>query len=222
METIQKDLFDFLSELKLNNNKPWFEANKPWYEESRQNMILFIESLVAKVRTVEPIVEKDARKYVGRIYRDLRFSKDKTPYHTYFNALIERGGDGKKCPLYLHLEPGNSFLAGGIWQPEPALLKQVRQEIDYNGSVLHEIITTKKFIKYFNQLSGDKLLRPPKGYEPDNVNLELLKLKQYIVHRQFDEPSVLSAAFQAEILLTYNAAIPFFRFFDQVKLSSYL
>lgn len=218
METISADLFDFLRELRLNNNKPWFEANKSWYEKSRANMITFIGSLVAEIKIVEPIVEKDAKKYVGRIYRDLRFSKDKTPYHSYFNALIERGGDGKKCPLYLHLEPDNCFLGGGIWQPEPDLLKRVRQEIDYNGSVLHEIIENKKFIKFFHELSGDKLLRVPKGYEPDNLNLELLKLKQYIVHRRFNEDLVISAAFQTEILSTYDAAIPFFAFFDQVKL----
>jgi uncharacterized protein (TIGR02453 family) len=182
-------------------------------------MISFIGSLVAEIKTFEPIVEKDAKKYVGRIYRDLRFSKDKTPYHSYFNALIERGGDGKKCPLYLHLEPDNCFLGGGIWQPEPDLLKRVRQEIDYNGSVLHEIIENKKFIKYFQELTGDKLLRVPKGYEPDNPNLELLKLKQYIVHRRFDEHLVVSSVFLTEILLTYDTAIPFFTFFDQVKLS---
>ena len=219
METISADLFDFLRELRLNNNKPWFEANKGWYEKSRANMVSFIGSLVLEIKTVEPIVEKEAKKYVGRIYRDLRFSKDKTPYHSYFNALIERGGDGKKCPLYLHLEPGNCFLGGGLWQPEPDLLKRVRQEIDYNGSVLHEIIENKKFIKFFHELSGDKLLRAPKGYEPDNPNLELLKLKQYIVHRRFDEKLVISGAFQTEILSTYDAAIPFFTFFDQVKLS---
>ena len=107
-------------------------------------------------------------------------------------------------------------MGGGIWDPPPAKLKMIRQEIDYNSAGLKKIINTKEFLKYIGKISGAKLSRPPKGYDADNPNVELLKFKQLFVERDFDNDLVLSKYLIPEILKTYRAALPFFGFFDAV------
>jgi uncharacterized protein (TIGR02453 family) len=215
MSTISTDSFRFLNQIKLNNNKPWFEKNRPEYERARAEFLLFITKLLAGIRKIETIPEKEPAKYIQRIYRDIRFSKDKTPYKSFFSSIIERGPENIKCPLYLHIQPGRSMMGGGVWDPSPEKLKMIRQEIDYNGVDLQKIIHAKDFLKQFGKISGSKLSRLPKGYEADNPNIELLKYKQFIFERSFDDELVLSKQFIPEILKSYKAAIPFFRFFDQ-------
>jgi uncharacterized protein (TIGR02453 family) len=217
MQHIDSSTLQFLSELKENNNKPWFEANKPRHETARENVIAFIADVAIAVRKNEPILEKEPKKYVGRIYRDLRFSKDKTPYHSFMSGLIDRGADGQKCPLYINIAPGNTFVGGGIWQPEPELLKAVRQEIDYHSSEFNKIISNKTFKKYFSLMEGEKLARPPKGYEAQNPNIELLKLKQYVIHSPFDDKEVTSKKFGEAVMAVYHAALGFYQFLDVAK-----
>jgi len=214
MSVITKETIHFLKQIKLNNNKPWFEKNRPAYEKARSEWLAFVTRLVEGIRKIEPIPEKEPSKYIHRIYRDIRFSKDKTPYKTHFSAIIERGLENRKCPLYLQIQPGRSLMGGGIWDPPADVLKMVRQEIDYNSAGLKKIINAKEFLKYFGKISGSKLVRPPKGYEPDNPNIELLKFKQLYVERSFDDELVLSGQLLPEILKTYKAALPFLGFFD--------
>jgi uncharacterized protein (TIGR02453 family) len=149
-----------------------------------------------------------------RIYRDIRFSKDKTPYKSHFSSIIERGPENRKCPLYIQIQPGRSMMGGGIWDPSAEALKKVRQEIDYNSASLRKIINAKSFLNYFGKISGARLSRPPKGYEADNPSIEFLKFKQLYVERNFDDELVLSPHLIPEILKTYKAALPFFAFFD--------
>jgi uncharacterized protein (TIGR02453 family) len=214
---IQQSTLNFFKEIKENNNKPWFEQNKPRYEVAKANYLSFMEELLVEIRKIEPIHEKDLKKYASRIYRDIRFSKDKSPYKNNISSLIERAPDYKKCPFYLHIQPGESFMGGGIWQPEPDLLSKVRQEIDYNGSEFNSILNKKPFVDLFGKLSGDALVRPPKGYDADNPNIELLKLKQYIVSKNFSDEVVTSKHFITELCTCYQVALPFFYFFDVVK-----
>jgi uncharacterized protein (TIGR02453 family) len=215
MATISKESFRFLNQIKQNNNKPWFEKNRPEYERARAEFLLFMTKLLAGIRKIESIPEKEPAKYIQRIYRDIRFSKDKTPYKSFFSSIIERGPENRKCPLYLHIQPGRSMIGGGVWDPSPETLKMIRQEIDYNGVVLQKIIHSNVFLKQFGKISGSKLSRLPKGYEADNPNIELLKYKQFIFERSFDDELVLSKQFIPEILKSYKAAMPFFGFFDQ-------
>jgi uncharacterized protein (TIGR02453 family) len=214
---IKQSTLDFFKEIKENNNKPWFEENKFRYEAAKENYLNFIEELLVEIRKIEPIYEKDLKKYASRIYRDIRFSKDKSPYKSCISGLIERAPDYKKCPFYIDIQPGGSFIGGGIWQPEPELLSKVRQEIDYNSSEFNKIINKKSFIDLFGKITGESLVRPPKGYEADNPNIELLKLKQYIVHRNFSDEMVTSQHFIKELTICYEEALPFFHFFDVVK-----
>ena len=214
MSIITKDTFHFLKEIKLNNNKPWFEKNRPRYEKARAEYLGFVTKLTEGIRKIESIPEKEPVKYIQRIYRDVRFSRDKTPYKSHFSSIIERGPENRKCPLYIQIQPGGSMMGGGIWDPSAETLKMVRQEIDYNSPKLKRIINAKSFLNYFGKISGAKLTRPPKGYEADNPAIELLKFKQLYVERSFDDELVLSPYLVPEILKSYKSALPFFIFFD--------
>jgi uncharacterized protein (TIGR02453 family) len=214
MPVISKESFQFLQQLALNNNKPWFEKNRSRYEKARAEWIAVVSKAVEGILKIEAIPEKEPAKYVHRIYRDIRFSKDKTPYKKFFSAIIERGPEDRKCPLYLQFQPGRSMIGGGIWDPPPETLKKIRQEIDYNAIGLKKIIHSREFLKYFGKISGDRLSRPPKGYEPDNPNIEILKFKQLFVQRMFDDELMLSKQLIPEIIKSYKAALPFFNFFD--------
>jgi uncharacterized protein (TIGR02453 family) len=214
MPVMSKESFHFLQQIAQNNNKPWFEKNRPRYEKARAEWVATVGKVVDGILKIESIPEKEPEKYVQRIYRDIRFSKDKTPYKKFFSAIIERGPEHRKCPIYLHFQPGRSMMGGGIWDPPAEVLKKIRQEIDYNSIGLKKIIHSSAFLKHFGKISGDKLARPPKGYEADNPNIELLKFKQFFVQRIFDDELVLSAELVPEILKSYKAALPFFEFFD--------
>ncbi len=214
MAIISSETFSFLNKLKSNNNRPWFEKNRALYEKARAEYLGFTTSLVEGIRKIESIPEKEPAKYMHRIYRDIRFSKDKTPYKSHFSSIIERGPENQKCPVYFHIQPGKSMMGGGVWDPSSDTLKKIRQEIDYNSAGLKKIINKKDFIKYFGKIYGDKLSRPPKGYEADNPNIEFLKFKQLYIQRSFDDDLVLSKQFIPELLKSYKAAMPFFTFFD--------
>lgn len=215
MSVITKDTFNFLIQIKSHNNKPWFEKNRQLYENARAEYLGFVLALLEGIRKIEPIPEKPVAKYIQRIYRDIRFSKDKTPYKSHFSSIIERGPEINTCPVYLHIQPGKSMMGGGIWDPSTETLKKIRQEIDYNSMGLKKVTHTKDFLKYFGKISGSRLTRPPKGYEADNPNIEMLKFKQLYVQRAFDDDLVLSKNLIPEILKTYKAAMPFFSFFDE-------
>ena len=211
---ITQETLNFFKQIEDNNNKLWFENNRPLYEAAKTNYLKFIEILLPKIRYIDKIVDKDLKKFASRIYRDVRFSKNKSPYKNNISSLIERELDYKKCPFYIHIQPGGSFIGGGVYQPEPALLKRVRQEIDYNSSELHKIIGKPSFKDMFGEITGDSLIRPPKGYDENNPNIELLKLKNYIVHKTFTDEEVMSPDFADKIAEIYREALPFFEFLD--------
>src|SRR5215213_6455074 len=147
---IQKSTFQFLKDLKKNNNRPWFDKNKPRYEEAKKNIESLVEMFLAKFSAADKRLAKlSGKECVFRIYRDIRFSADKTPYKTHLGAGISPNGKKANEPgYYLHIEPGKAFLAGGIWMPPTDQLKMIRQEIVYNGKKIKKIISDKTFTKY--------------------------------------------------------------------------
>lgn len=155
-----------------------------------------------------------AKDCVFRIYKDVRFSKDKTPYKTNMGASINP--DGRKSLIagyYLHIEPGASFLAGGIYMPEPNILNAVRQEIDYNPKPLLKIFSAASFKKYFNGLDEiDKLKTVPKGFDKNHPQIELLKHKHFIVTRNLSDKDILSKDFDKAVLAGYKAMQPFIEY----------
>ena len=180
----------FLKKLKSNNNKEWFDKNRADYTVLREALILIIDEITKKLGKTDKDIESiDPRKSIFRINRDIRFSNDKSPYKSNMGAYFST--DGKKSPhagYYLHIEPGNCFLAGGMWHPEADILKKVRQEIDYNAKILTKILGAKNFKGIFGSLSEeDKLVRVPKDYVAEHPLAEFLKLKSFVVIHSFDD-----------------------------------
>lgn len=175
--------FRFLSALKRNNNREWFERHKEQYLVARNAFEAFLEALHGElVRFDESLAGLNPRKAAFRIYRDVRFSKDKRPYKTNMGAAFSPHGKMEQEPgYYIHLEPGNCFVAGGLYMPDAANLARVRQEIDYNGKALQEVLNQRSFKRFFGGLDDfDKLKTAPKGYAKDHPNIDLLRHKSFV------------------------------------------
>lgn len=181
---LQQSTLKFFKDLKKNNNKPWFDANRPKYESAKKDFESFIQEVIDKLaKSDDTISGLKAKDCMFRINRDVRFAKDKSPYKTNFGAFINKAG--KKSNLagyYFHLEPGASFVGGGLWMPLPKELAQVRQEIDYCFTEFKKITAMAAFKKAYVEIhQGEdyKLKRVPKGYEAENPAAEFLKLKSF-------------------------------------------
>lgn len=215
---IQRSTLSFLKDLKKNNNKVWFDKNKPRYEEAKKNMEMLVEAFLVKLAAADKRYSKlKAKNCVFRIYRDVRFSPDKTPYKTHLGAGISPGGKKvHEAGYYLHIEAGKSFLAGGIWLPDKDMLKKIRQEIVYNGKKIHKILDDKTFKKYYGALDKEyKLSRPPKGYDKAHPDIELLKYNSYIVWHKFNDKDATSASFIKELEKGARILKPMLDFLDE-------
>ena len=214
---ITKDTIAFLKELKENNNKPWFDANKKRYETAKANVIAVAGDIIKGLAKLDKRYgEIKPEKAVFRIYRDIRFSKDKTPYKTNMGAGFGFGGKGHEMAgFYLHIEPGNGFVGGGRWQPEAPVLKKIRQEIDYNLKEFQKILDNKEFKKWHGELGGDKLKNPPKGYEKDNPALEYLKHNSFTAGHKFTDSQLSSPKFVEETLAAFKAMNPLVEFLNR-------
>lgn len=207
-----KSIFTFLADIKDNNNKEWMDANRPVYQKAREEFIKITQYIIDSVGQYdENILGVDPKKAIFRINRDIRFSKNKDPYKTNFGAFMVP--DGKKsgnAGYYLHLQPGEeTFIAGGVYMPASDRLVKIRQEIDYNASELKKISDHPDFQKYFGEIQGEKLKRAPKGYPMDHPNLELLKLKSFLVAHKVSDKQVLSEGFSDYAVEVFRAMTPF-------------
>lgn len=212
---MQKTL-NFLKTIKSNNNKDWFDKNKDRYIEAKEEFELFVDKLIKGTAKFDKKISSDmkAKDCVFRIYKDVRFSKDKTPYKSNFGASINPGG--KKSLVagyYLHLEPGASFLAGGVYMPQPDMLNAIRQEIDYNTDAFLKILRSASFKKFFKGLDEeDKLKTAPKGFEKDHPHIELLKNKHFIVSYPLSDKQLSEKNADATILAGFKAMYPFLEY----------
>lgn len=182
---LQPATFDFLSQLSQNNNREWFDAHRSDYDSARADFEGFISGLKAALTPLVPELETQPTKsLLFRIYRDVRFSKDKTPYKVHFSAYFCRAG--KKAPdagYYLHLSPGKSHFSAGMWEPQGAVMRAVRQEIDYSFGELQNILQEGDFRKYFGDLQGEKLRTLPQGYTANNPAINILKHRSFLASR---------------------------------------
>ncbi|HQW84218.1 MAG TPA: DUF2461 domain-containing protein [Ferruginibacter sp.] len=215
---LESTTLKFLTNLKKNNNKPWFEENRKQYDIVRMGFLEMVSVLIKQIAKFEPVIGTQAAKdCVFRINRDVRFSKDKSPYKSHFSCYFNK--EGKKsngAGYYLHIEPGQSFAGGGIWMPETIVLAKIRQEIDYNFKDFKKITGKPLFKKTFNKgvQSEERLVRPPKGYDEQNPAIEFLKMKSYIVSCSFSDSEVLSKNFESNVVKTFAAMKPFIDYFN--------
>lgn len=192
---IQASTFHFLKSLSQNNNREWFQDNKKAYELAKQDVEQLVQQLLTQAQKFDKSLEHvQAKDCMFRIFRDVRFSHDKSPYKTNFGAAIN-GGNKKieRAGYYIHIEPNNSFVAGGWYCPQPDELNKIRQEIDYNSEAFLAILNEKKFKSAFGGLDeSNKLKTVPKGYDKENPNLHLLQLKSFIVSKKITDKELTS------------------------------
>lgn len=212
MEPIKKSTLDFLTSIKSNNNRDWFLANKSLYLNAKENFDTFTQELINKLIEFEPILKGlDVKNCVYRFNRDIRFSNDKSPYKSHLGAFIVRGGkkNGDKfAGYYFHIEPGKSIMAGGAYMPPAPWLSAIREKISENPDEFVKIIKAKNFIKYFGELTGDKLKSMPKGYPKDHPQNDLLKFKSYLVVNEVTNKMVLSNDFFDHVINVFKAMKP--------------
>ena len=208
----------FMSQLARNNNKPWFDEHKKEYQSVKEDFEELVTAVLAGISDIEPSLrDTTAKSSIMRIYRDTRFSKDKTPYKTNLGAGFGMGG-GKNVygGYYLHIEPGGkSFAGGGMWQPEGPVLRAIRQEIDYNFADFSNIINDKQFKKLFGQIDGERLVKAPQGYSPDNPAVEYLKLKSFTVGGKLADEDLTKKTLVKKITDIYRTMKPFVDFLNR-------
>jgi uncharacterized protein (TIGR02453 family) len=209
----------FLKGLKKNNNKAWFEKNRQPYLAAKENIETVVEQLLKEFEKVDKtLAGLSAKNCVFRIYRDVRFSKDKTPYKTNMGAWMNKGGKKiQSAGYYFHCEPGQSFIAGGFYMPLPPELTKLRQEIDYNFEKWQNIISNKTFKKNFPKgVDGiESLSRPPKGYDENNPAIEFLKMKSFVVTHPLTDKELQSKTLVKDLLKIYTSMKPFIDFLNE-------
>lgn len=215
---LQASTLKFLKDLKKNNNKPWFDANRKIYESAKEDFHLLVAELIQGIAKFDtPIGDLTAKNCTFRINKDVRFSKDKTPYKTNLAAAFTAGGKkAEGAGYYFHCEPGQSFLAGGVYMPMPPELAKIRQEIDYSFAEWSKIINHKQFKKLFpGGIEGTQpLVRPPKGYDESNPAIEFLKMKGFIVTHPLTDSALQEKKTIKEILTAFEAMKPMIDFFN--------
>lgn len=217
---LEPQTLKFLSQLKRNNNKPWFDAHRAQYEAARIDFQNFIQLVIdALQKSDTTITGTEARSCIFRINRDIRFSKDKSPYKAHFGASIKRNGRKSRfAGYYFHCEPGQSFAGGGIWMPEPADLKKLRQEIDYNWDEFQSLLGEKSFKKMYGDIDKSaefSLSTMPKGYEKDNPAASYIKLKSVIAEVKLEDEELTKATLHRKTVAAFEALQPLLNFINR-------
>jgi uncharacterized protein (TIGR02453 family) len=213
---IPKSSLDFLHELKENNNKLWFEENKSKYLVELNHIETFAGALLQELSKTDVLETASGKKSVYRIYRDIRFSKDKTPFKTFWGGSYTRATAARRGGYYFHLEKGNSFFAGGFWGPNAGDLKRIRAEFAHDPETFKKILHSKSFVGNFGTLHGEQLKTAPKGYDSNHEAIDLLRFKQFLVIKRFSDNEVLSTDFLEQALDAFKNMRPFFDYMSEV------
>ena len=212
MSLILKSTFDYLSQLSKHNDREWFTKNKPDFDKEQKQLKLFFENIKGELDKIDVIDKMQ----IFRIYRDVRFSKDKTPYKTHFSVGFVRQKPHLRGGYYLHIENEASFIGGGFWEPNKEDLLRIRKEIALDASELREIISQSEFKKMFGTLQGEELKSAPRDFDKDHPAIDLIRKKQYLVTRKFTNAEVLSLNFASEVIQTFKVMRPFFDYMSDV------
>jgi uncharacterized protein (TIGR02453 family) len=213
-----KPVLDFLSALKGHNNKDWFEEHRAAYDTARTHFENFVDQLINEYGEVEDLGGITAKDCIMRIYRDTRFSKDKSPYKTNMSATIAPGGKkSTRLGYHLHMQPNDETLvAGGLYMPTPEQLSRFRMAIDQDAAPFKAILEDRDFKKYFGRLEGEKVKTVPQGYRHDHPEIELLRFKQVVVVHRLTDEIVLSPRFSTQMIKTFTAMKPFLDYLNAI------
>jgi uncharacterized protein (TIGR02453 family) len=206
----------FLQLLKRNNNREWFNRHKDRFLKEQSSIEIFADALLTALNKHDVIETPSGKKSLHRIYRDTRFSNNKTPYKSNWSGSFTRAGNTRRGGYYFHIEPANSFIAGGFWAPNPADLKRIRDDIAFDAAPLRKIINSRQFAAFFGTLQGEQLKTAPRGVDAGNQAIDLLRYKQFLLIRKFTDASVQRANFITEATNTFRGMRPFFDYMSMV------
>lgn len=210
---VPKSSFDFLKKLKKNNHRDWMQEHKKEYLASEAALKSFYAEVEAGLNKTDEI----AKTKVFRINRDIRFSKDKTPYNVHRSVSFSRAGAHRRGGYYLRLEPGNSAIAGGFFGPEPADLLRIRKEFEMDASEIRKILSQKEFNKAFGGFVQEWAVKTaPKGFSKDHSNMDLIRLKSFIVVHNFTDAEVHSPGFKDQVVHHFELLRPYFDYMSEV------
>ncbi len=208
--------FEFLSKLKDNNNREWFNANKDQYQEAYNRLIEFADVLLAKLNEHDQIETPSGKKSLFRIYRDVRFSKDRTPYQTHFSGSFRRATRDLRGGYYFRIQPGNTLIAGGFWGPNSDDIKHIREHIAADDEPLRHILKDKTVRSYFGELQGEQVKTAPKGFSKDHPSIDLLRYKQFIFTHSFEEEEAKRPDFVNKVNDGFKKMRPFFDYMSEI------
>lgn len=214
--TLSISSLNFLEDLKKNNDREWFNVHKAEFQIEQARIEQFVDGLLQLLNLHDVIETPSGKKSLYRPYRDIRFSKDKTPFKTYWGGSFRRAGKQRRGGYYYHFEKGNSFIAGAFWGPSAADLKLIRADIDFDGRPLREIISTEKFIANFGSLQGEQLKTAPKGFESTHPDIDLLRYKQFLLIRKFSDAELLNDNFVVLVDEVFREMRPFLDYMSAV------
>jgi len=213
---IKKEALDFLKALSKNNNRDWFNNHKDRYLEARDNIIAFTDALLAEMNRHDRLETSSGKDALFRIYKDVRFSKDKTPYNTHWSGAFKRATRKLRGGYYFNIKPGSTFLAGGFWGPEPNDMKRIRQDIDLNYKDWRKLLAGKSLFRTFGEMSGEQLGSAPRGYAKDHPAIDLLRYKQFILKVEFPDKEVVSPRFLYTVSDVFKKMRPFLNYVSEV------
>ncbi len=213
---IKKDSLGFLKDLSKNNNREWFNEHKNRYTEAHENIIGFIDALIVEMNKHDQIETKSGKDSIFRIYKDVRFSKDKTPYNIHWSGSLNRATKKLRGGYYFRIEPGNSMMAGGFFGPEPDDMKRIRQDIDVNYSDWSKVLANPALTKTFGKMIGEQVASAPRGYAKDHPAIDLLRYKQFLFRREFTDNEVLDKDFLYQLNDSFKNLRPFFDYMSEV------
>jgi uncharacterized protein (TIGR02453 family) len=213
---IRKESIDFLKKLSKNNNRDWFSEHKEKYLEARDNIIDFADALLLAMNKHDKIETMSGKASLFRIYKDVRFSKDKTPYNSHWSGVFKRATRQLRGGYYFKLQPGNSILIGGFWGPEPKDLKRIRQDIDLNHESWQKLLAGKGLVKTFGKLAGEQVVSAPRGYTKDHPAIGLLRYKQFLLKHSFTDKEVYSPEFLSKANDVFRKMRPFLDHMSEV------
>ncbi len=212
MSKINPDVLAFYKELDKNNTREWFEPQKSRYKGLEAEIKQYAEEIKNSLSTTDEI----DRAKLFRIYRDVRFSKDKTPFKTHFGISFDRKKPHLRGGYYLHIAPGDTFIATGFWNPDKNDLYRIRKEMEVDAAELRDVIADNELKVYWGALQGDEVKTAPKGFSKEHADIDLIRKKQYLFIKKFTDKEVLSAGFQDQIITHFKAIRPFFDYMSNV------
>jgi uncharacterized protein (TIGR02453 family) len=213
---IPSSVFEFLNDIKNNNNRDWFAENKKRYQDQHELVVSFADALIDKMQTVDSIETPSGKKAIFRIYKDVRFSKDKSPYKINIGGHLSRATKYLRGGYYFHIEPGNCFVGGGFWSPSTEDLKHIREQIAADPQPLRDILTSKEFKSHFGELQGEKLKSAPKGFDKNHPAIDLINYKQFLISKKLTDKEVMSDNYLETLFETFKAMRPFFDYMSEI------